>query len=91
MERSAAGRRWARVPRYYFHVRDDMDIPDLEGADMPDIDAARRHAVEAARQLMCETLKEDGRITLHHRIDIEDDGRRVVETVAFGDALRIEA
>ena len=79
------------MPRYFFHVRDDMDIPDIEGADMRDIGAARLHAVEAARQLMCETLKDDGRITLHHRIDIEDEGHRVVETVEFGDALRIES
>jgi hypothetical protein len=67
-----------------------MDIPDLEGADLDDIDAARRHAIDAARQLMCETLKEDGRISLHHRIDVEDEAHRVMETVEFGDALRIE-
>ena len=70
------------MPRYCFHVRDDMDIPDLEGADLRDIGAAR--------QLMSETLKEDGRITLHHRIEVEDEARRVVETVEFDDALRIE-
>ena len=67
-----------------------MDIPDLEGADLRDIGAARHYAVDAARQLMCETLKEDGRITLHHRIEVEDEARQVVETVEFGDALRIE-
>lgn len=67
-----------------------MDIPDPEGAEMRDIETAWLHAIEAARQLMCETLKQDGRITLHHRIDIEDEEHQLLERVEFGEAVRIE-
>ena len=77
------------MPRYYFHVVDDFDITDDEGADLPDLPAARRRAIDAARVLMCETLQQNGRITLHHRIDIEDDEHKVVGTVIFEDSIEI--
>jgi hypothetical protein len=78
------------VPRFYFHVLDDLDTDDPEGAELPDIDAARGRAVTAARVLMCETLTREGRITLHHRIDIEDDQGQRVDSVLFRDVVRIE-
>jgi hypothetical protein len=78
------------MPNFFFHVCDDMDVPDQEGANLRDITAAREHAVEAARVLMCETLAQDGRISLHHRIDIEDDAGGVIASVPFGEAVRIE-
>lgn len=77
------------MPRYYFHVVDDFDITDDEGAELPDLPTARQRALGAARVLMCETIQEDGRITLHHRIDIEDAEHKVVGTVAFEDAIEI--
>jgi hypothetical protein len=77
------------VPRYFFHVVDVFDITDDEGADLPDLPAARGRAIASARVLMCETLQQDGRITLHHRIDIEDDEHKVVGSVAFEDAIDI--
>ena len=77
------------MPRYYFHVVDDLDITDDEGAELADLPSARQWAVHAARVLMCETLQRDGRITLSHRIDIEDEDHNVVDSVAFEDAIRI--
>jgi hypothetical protein len=78
------------MPQYFFHVRDDMDVPDEEGAEFGDIEVARRFAAQSARVLMCETLREDGRITLSHRIDIEDGDGGVLASVRFRDAIRIE-
>ena len=78
------------MPKYFFHVRDDMDVPDEEGAEFRDIDIARNFAAQSARVLMCETLREDGRINLSHRIDIEDGDGDVVASVRFRDAVRIE-
>jgi hypothetical protein len=80
----------ASVTRFYFHVLDDLDVPDEEGADLPDLAAARVHAGCAARSLMCDTMCEDRRISLHHRIDIEDAGGTVLATVRFADAVRVE-
>ena len=78
------------MARFYFHVRDHMDVPDDEGAELRDIGVAREFATQSARILMGETLREDGRITLHHRIDIEDAYGGVLASVPFRDAIRIE-
>ena len=80
---------FACVPQFYFHVLDDLDIPDDEGAVLADLGAARDHAVRAARVLMSETLVKVGKITLHHCIDIEDESHDTVETVTFDDAVAI--
>ncbi len=52
--------------------------------------SARSRAIDEARLLMCELLKREGRIALHHRIDIEDDDGAVLETVHFSEAVTIE-
>lgn len=78
------------MPRFFFHLIDDLDVPDNEGVELADLDSAQARAVHSARSLMCETIQRDGRITLGHRIDIEDDQHRVVASVPFGDAVKIE-
>ena len=78
------------MPKFFFHVRDDMDVPDDEGAELRDIETARDFAAQSARILMCETLKESGRINLRHRIDVQDEQGAVLASVPFGDAVRIE-
>lgn len=84
------GARLPLMPTFYFHVRDDMDVADDEGAELRDVEAARDYATRSARALMCETMKENGRITLSHRIDIEDEQGGVVASVPFGEAIRID-
>ena len=79
------------MPRFFFHLRDDLDVEDVEGTELADLDAARERAAGEARQLMCDTLKQNGRITLGHRIDIEDGQGAVLATVHFADAVRIES
>ena len=90
MERTRAAGDSLRMTRFFFHVRDDMDVPDDEGAELRDLECACQLATQSARILMCETLKECGRINLHHRIDIEDEQGAVIASVPFSDAVRIE-
>ena len=78
------------MPRYYFHLINDMDVPDLEGLELPDLAAARAEAVEESRRMIGEMTKTDGRIVLHHRIDIEDEDGNVLDSVVFRDILNIE-
>ena len=78
------------MPRYYFHIRDDLDCPDDEGTELRDLTAARSRAVDEARLLMCELLKREGRIALNHRIDVEDGDGEVLESVRFSEAVEIE-
>jgi len=78
------------VPRFCFHLYDDLDVLDDEGIELPDLEAARAHAVRCARVTFAETAKDEGRVALHHRIDIADGQGAVLETVPFGDAVRVE-
>jgi hypothetical protein len=40
------------VPRYFFHVHDDVDIMDNEGTVLPGPDEARAEAVTAAGEML---------------------------------------
>ena len=77
------------MPRYYFHLYNDITAMDPEGKILPHLDAARANGVKEAREMMMETVAE-GRINFSHRIDIADDAGAVAETVMFGDAVRVE-
>jgi len=78
------------VPRYYFHLYNDMDVQDLEGIELPDLPAARAAAIEQARGMIGEMAKTEARIVLSHHIDIEDEDQRVLDTVIFRDIIRID-
>ena len=43
------------MPMYYFHLRDQDKITDVDGTDLADIDAAREHAATVARELTFKT------------------------------------
>ena len=43
------------MPMYYFHLRDENDILDVDGTDLIDTEAAREHASAVARELMFKT------------------------------------
>ena len=79
------------MPRFYFHLYNDLDVPDHEGLVLPDLEAAVTHAASEARTLAGELVKEQGRIVLHHRIDIEDEHERLLNTVHFRDAVQVES
>lgn len=78
------------MPPYFFHLHNDVDAPDDEGVELPDLDAARAHATTLVRFTFGETAKDEGRVVLHHRIDIEDESRAVLDTVYFRDAVKVE-
>ena len=78
------------VPRFYFHVFDDLDARDEEGVELGNLDEAKAYATYAARHLMAETLKVGGTISLDHRIIVQDEHNSVVATLRFRDAVVIE-
>jgi hypothetical protein len=78
------------MPTFYFHLRDQVDVPDDEGTELPNLEAALAYALKVARFEVSELVKESGRIVLHHGIDIEDEQHCVVETVHFADVVRVE-
>jgi hypothetical protein len=76
---------------FYFHLHNDMDVPDHEGTELADLEAAIVCASCQARALVCETAKENGRIDLQHRIDIEDSAGAVLDSVRYGDVVDVIA
>lgn len=78
------------MPRFYFHLFNDLDVEDFEGVELDGLGAARDHAITQARALIAESARTTGLVVLHHRIGIEDERRRAIGTVRFGDVLNIE-
>ncbi|HEX9947949.1 MAG TPA: hypothetical protein VGA98_10450 [Allosphingosinicella sp.] len=77
------------MPRFFFHIYDDVEFRDEDGLELADTDSARRAAVAGARAMMCDQLTK-GRLSLHHRIEVVDEQGGPVLTLAFGDAVEIE-
>jgi hypothetical protein len=67
-----------------------MDVRDDEGVELDNLEAALVRAVRLVRVTFAETAKEEGRVVLHHRIDIEDGEGNVLDTLHFGDAVKVE-
>jgi hypothetical protein len=40
------------VPRYYFHIKDDVTTLDREGTNLADLDAARKEAVGLSGEVL---------------------------------------
>ncbi|MDB5691716.1 MAG: hypothetical protein JWO81_779 [Alphaproteobacteria bacterium] len=76
------------MPRFYFHLFNDVTTIDEEGQELSDNDAARIRAVKEARELMGETLRQ-GRIDLSHHIAVRNDRDELVFDLKFGDAVQI--
>ena len=78
------------MPRYFLHLRNDMDVPDEEGLELPDLAAARETAIVNARFSLAQAAMEEAKINFSHRIDIEDADGRVLDTVWFRDVVKVE-
>jgi hypothetical protein len=78
------------VPRFYFHLLNDVDAPDEEGKELPDLEAALEHAKRSALFTASETLKEKAQLVLSHCIQIEDADGKVLDTIYFRDVLNVE-
>ena len=79
------------MPRYFFHLHNDVDAPDPDGVELLNLEEARAMALRNARFTAAETLKDAGHFIGDHRIDIEDEKGTVLDTVYFRDAVKIEA
>lgn len=77
------------MPRYYFHLCNDVIAEDEEGVELPGLEAAREHAIEEARVMVCESIKK-GHLNLEHRIAVTDEAGADVLSVSFRDAFTVE-
>jgi hypothetical protein len=77
------------MPRYFFHIHEEVAVRDEEGIELADVAAARRQAIAGARDIMSEQVR-GGRLGLRNRVDVEDERGDSVFSLAFADAVDIE-
>ena len=78
------------MPRFYFHLLNDVDAPDEEGKELRDLEAAREHARRLAVFTAAESVKEQRHLVRSHRIQVEDGDGNVLDTVQFGDVIAVK-
>jgi hypothetical protein len=78
------------MPRFFFHIYNDLVTQDLEGQELADADAAVREARKGARSLAAEQVLTSARLVLHHFIEVEDSDGAVIAKVTFRDAVAVE-
>jgi hypothetical protein len=76
------------MPRYFFHVFDDIEAVDHEGLECPDAEDAVGGAVKAARELAADQVRQ-GRLHLDHRIEVVDGDGSAVATIQFRDCVLV--
>ena len=60
------------MPKFFFHLHNDVYVHDEVGTELPSLEDARTQAVGAARGVMADDIVDAGHITLSHRITITD-------------------
>ena len=76
------------MARYFLHLIDSTDILlDPEGVEMTP-DAIPGLALAAARDCMAGDIR-SGRLDLHYRIEVVDEGGECVHSLRFADAVTI--
>lgn len=79
------------MPRFFFHLRDDMSVDDEEGQELPDVAAARLRAFKYAVDMSANSILEHQKVNLHHSIEVADETKQVILTVEFGDVITVES
>lgn len=79
------------MPRFYFHLRNDLSVDDEEGIELPDIEAARERAIEFAVDMSAASVLEHRKLNLHHKIEVADQNGDIVQIVEFGDVLTVQS
>ena len=79
------------MPRYFLHQRGGaLESDDDEGQELGDLESARAVAVAGIRDILAGMVREEGRLSLRERIDVEDRSGRLLLSVGFAEAVRLE-
>jgi hypothetical protein len=77
------------MPRFFFHLHNDVDTSDEEGKEFPDLASAQKHARGEAVHMAAASITEHQRLFGEHRIDVEDQAGEVLLSVFFRDVVNI--
>ncbi len=77
------------MPRYFFHIYDDVIAHDEEGVELPNEEAARLQALIGARDIIAAQVKH-GYFVRSHWIDVTDESGEALFTLTFAEAVDIK-
>lgn len=77
------------MPRFFFHIFDDVTSMDEEGQVADDLEGAKAIAIDSARDLVCSQVKR-GYLNLDNYIVVADQHGRELARVAFREAFVIQ-
>lgn len=78
------------MPRYFFNLYNDVTALDSEGVELDDLAAAKVQARTGAAQIIAERITAGDRLKPDHRIEVEDETRRVVFILRFRELVAWE-
>lgn len=71
------------MPRYFFNVRDGVQLPDTTGTTLPDIEAARTAAVRASGEAIRELGAKFWEFEGEWQMEVTDEDGNTVVTLRF--------
>ena len=77
------------MPRYFFHLFNDVTALDEEGQELPNDAAALQRGAENARAMAADSVLR-GHLILDHRIEVENDRGQTIGTIKFRDAVAVK-
>jgi aspartate carbamoyltransferase regulatory subunit len=78
------------MPRYHINIFNDVDVIDEEGVELPDLATAKARAIRGGRAIMADHVKAGRPLRLFHRIEIVDDGDKVLTVIPFRELITLE-
>jgi hypothetical protein len=77
------------MPRFYFHLFNDITSIDEEGVELPNAAVAVQRAKENARYMAAQSVLQ-GHLILDHRLEVADEHGKTIETVHFRDVVEVK-
>ena len=77
------------MPRFFFHLHNDVQSKDDEGTVLPDLSAARAEAIKGAREVISEEIRARGTLHLSHWVEVENDSGQQVLVVPFRECVAV--
>ena len=78
------------MPRYFFHLHNDLDVQDEEGQELSGLEEARERAIQYALDMSAASVLEHRKINLLHRIEVADQSGEIAFKVEFGNLITVE-
>lgn len=76
------------MPRYYFHLFNDITSMDEEGLELPNAALAMQRAIPMAREMAAESVMQ-GHLVLDHRIEVANERGFTECVVYFRDVVEV--